>query len=39
VGHSQTQKTAQYAHVDSDPALIAANPIGEVMEGAMQGKT
>lgn len=28
LGHSQTQTTARYAHVDSDPALAAANLIG-----------
>jgi integrase len=29
LGHSQTQTTARYAHVDNDPALLAANLIGK----------
>lgn len=31
LGHTQTQTTARYAHVDSDPALAAANAIGDVV--------
>jgi len=31
LGHSQPQTTQRYAHVDSDPALIAANRIGEAI--------
>lgn len=31
LGHSQTQTTARYAHVDADPALRAADAIGRVI--------
>ena len=31
LGHSQPQTTQRYAHVDSDPALVAANRIGDVI--------
>ncbi len=31
LGHAQTQTTARYAHVDNDPALSAANAIGNVV--------
>jgi integrase len=32
LGHSQAQTTARYAHVDSDPALAAANVVGTALE-------
>ncbi|KAE9624749.1 site-specific integrase [Parasedimentitalea maritima] len=35
LGHSQTQTTARYAHVDNDPALTAANTIGRAVAGAL----
>jgi len=35
LGHSQTQTTARYAHVDNDPALAAANVVGNVLKGAL----
>ena len=31
LGHSQAQTTQRYAHVDADPALIAANRIGDAI--------
>lgn len=31
LGHSQAQTTLRYAHVDSDPALVAANQIGRAI--------
>lgn len=31
LGHSQSQTTARYAHVDSDPALAAANLLGNAI--------
>ncbi|MBR2654927.1 MAG: site-specific integrase [Loktanella sp.] len=31
LGHTQTQTTARYAHVDADPALRAADTIGEAL--------
>ncbi len=31
LGHAQAQTTARYAHVDSDPALSAANAIGSAV--------
>ena len=31
LGHTQPQTTQRYAHVDSDPALTAANRIGEAV--------
>jgi integrase len=31
LGHSQTQTTQRYAHVDTDPALLAANAIGKAL--------
>ena len=36
LGHSQTQTTARYAHVDCDPAIQAANSVGDVIAGAIQ---
>lgn len=38
LGHSQTQTTQRYAHVDADPALAAANVIGGVVMNAMGAK-
>ena len=35
LGHTQTQTTARYAHVDSDPALAAANAIGNAVGGSI----
>ncbi len=35
LGHSQPQTTARYAHVDHDPAVTAANTIGDVIGLAM----
>ena len=34
LGHSQAQTTLRYAHVDSDPALVAADAIGRMVEQA-----
>lgn len=39
LGHSQAQTTQRYAHVDADPALRAANAIGEAMQSIMQRPT
>ncbi len=33
LGHTQAQTTMRYAHVDIDPALVAANKIGSVVAG------
>jgi integrase len=38
LGHSQAQTTQRYAHVDSDPALFAANLIGEFVGAALNCK-
>jgi integrase len=35
LGHTQTQTTARYAHVDADPALKAADTIGKIIGGAI----
>ena len=35
LGHSQPQTTSRYAHVDTDPALLAANAIGKALGEAM----
>jgi integrase len=35
LGHTQTQTTARYAHVDTDPALQAANLIGDIIGSAL----
>ncbi len=35
LGHSQAQTTHRYAHVDTDPALKAANTIGEIIDHAL----
>ena len=35
LGHSQAQTTQRYAHVDANPALRAANAIGQVMALAL----
>jgi integrase len=35
LGHSQTQTTQRYAHVDLDPALKAANELGAAVARAM----
>lgn len=37
LGHSQAQTTLRYAHVDSDPALIAADAIGRIVTQAWAG--
>ena len=34
LGHSQAQTTARYAHVDNDPALAAANIVGDALKGS-----
>jgi len=39
LGHSQPQTTARYAHVDSDPAVFAANAIGEVISSSLGEKS
>jgi integrase len=40
LGHTQSQTTQRYAHVDLDPALIAADRIGEAMTNALShGRT
>lgn len=39
LGHSQPQTTARYAHVDSDPAVIAANAIGVIISGTLEGNS
>lgn len=36
LGHTQAQTTLRYAHVDTDPAIKAANEIGKVVEGALR---
>ena len=36
LGHTQTQTTARYAHVDADPALKAANAIGQAIGAAIK---
>ncbi|KJZ21455.1 tyrosine-type recombinase/integrase [Tritonibacter mobilis] len=36
LGHTQTQTTARYAHVDADPALKAANVIGQAIGAAIK---
>ena len=38
LGHSQSQTTQRYAHVDLDPALVAADKIGEAITGALNPK-
>ena len=38
LGHTQSQTTQRYAHVDLDPALIAADKIGDAITGALNGK-
>lgn len=35
LGHSQAQTTLRYAHVDTDPALVAANNIGKAIGSAL----
>lgn len=35
LGHTQAQTTQRYAHVDADPALVAANAIGAALARAM----
>lgn len=35
LGHTQAQTTLRYAHVDNDPALAAANLIGEALSGSI----
>lgn len=37
LGHSQAQTTQRYAHVDADPALSAANAIGNVLAAKISG--
>ena len=39
LGHSQTQTTQRYAHVDADPALQAAKIVGDIVGAALTGKT
>ena len=39
LGHSQSQTTQRYAHVDADPALIAADKIGDAITGALLATT
>lgn len=36
LGHSQSQTTNRYAHVDTDPALKAANAVGSAMQSILQ---
>lgn len=36
LGHTQTQTTARYAHVDADPALKAADTIGQALGAAIK---
>ena len=38
LGHTQAQTTLRYAHVDVDPALVAANEIGAAITKAFQRK-
>ncbi|MGC1576300.1 MAG: tyrosine-type recombinase/integrase [Beijerinckiaceae bacterium] len=38
LGHSQSQTTQRYAHVDLDPALLAADKIGDAITGALNPK-
>jgi hypothetical protein len=38
LGHRQAQTTQRYAHVDADPALVAANQLGDAMTSAMNGR-
>lgn len=38
LGHRQAQTTQRYAHVDADPALVAANQLGDAMMSAMSGQ-
>ena len=38
LGHSQSQTTQRYAHVDLDPALVAADKIGDAITGALNPK-
>ena len=37
LGHTQAQTTQRYAHVDTDPALQAANVIGGALDRIMNG--
>lgn len=39
LGHTQVQTTLRYAHLDTDPALQAANLIGEKVRGGGAQKT
>ena len=39
LGHSQPQMTQRYAHVDSDPALLAANAVGSIMKAAFNTRS
>lgn len=36
LGHTQAQTTQRYAHLDSEPALRAANSIGEAVSAALE---
>jgi integrase len=36
LGHTQTQTTHRYTHVDVDPAIGVANVIGDAISGAIQ---
>ena len=38
LGHTQVQTTQRYAHVDTDPALLAANAIGRALSEAVGSK-
>ena len=39
LGHTQASTTQRYAHVGADPALAAADKIGEVVSDAINGQT
>ena len=39
LGHTQASTTQRYAHVGADPALAAADKIGEVVSDALNGRT
>lgn len=39
LGHTQSQTTQRYAHLDSDPVAKAAEHIGQVPTAAMKSKS
>ncbi len=39
LGHTQAQTTLRYAHVDSNPAIQAANDVGRIVDEALQTST